>query len=137
MTQVHKETLSVIENALPNRSGLEVEIFGMEGIPEDVVQSHNQRVLQSFAQAEAERRAATGNAGQDGLASGAIKKPKFESPSDLKKRLADHKAKKAVEEAAGTGSGSNTPQPMGFHNDNNQSPGNLVCVSMQKAFGLS
>lgn len=131
MTQVHKETLSVIENALPNRSGLEVEIFGMEGIPEDIVQSHKQRVLQSFAQAEAERRAATGNASQDGIASGAIKKPKYESPSDLKKRLAEHKAKKAAEEAAGIGSGSNTPGHLGLHGDNDQSPGGFVCESIR------
>jgi len=119
MTQVHKETLTVIENALPNRSGLDVEIFGMEGIPDEVIQSHNQRVLQQFAQAEAERRAATGNAGPGGAGAGAAKKPKFESPSDLKKRLAEHKAKKAAEETAGISSGGNTPGGMG----DNQSPG--------------
>lgn len=126
MTQVHKETLAVIENALPNRSGLEVEIFGMEGIPEDIVQSHNQRVLQSIAQAEADRRAATGNVGQDGAASGAIKKPKFESPSELKKRLAEHKAKKTSEEASGFSSGDNTPGGLGLHGDSAQSPGAFV-----------
>lgn len=120
MTQVHKETLTIIENALPNRSGLDVEIFGMEGIPEDVVQAHNQRVIQSFAQAEAERRAATGNTGPGGLGPNQPKKPKFESPSDLKKRLAEHKAKKAAEEASGISSGGNTPSGMGH---GNQSPG--------------
>ena len=119
MTQVHKETLTTIENALPNRSGLDVEIFGMEGIPEDVVTSHNQRILQQFAQAEAERRAATGNPGPGGAAGGAAKKPKFESPSDLKKRLAEHKAKKAAEQATGMSSGDVTP--MGAHGS--QSPG--------------
>ena len=120
MTQVHKETLAIIENALPNRSGLDVEIFGMEGIPDDVVQAHNQRVLQSFAQAEAERRAATGNAGPGGVGGGQVKKPKFESPSDLKKRLAEHKAKKAVDDATGIGSGGDTPSGMGH---GGQSPG--------------
>jgi len=124
MTQVHKETLTTIDNALPNRSGLEVEIFGMEGIPEDIVQSHNQRVLQQFAQAEAERRAATGNPGPGGSAAGGPqKKPKFEPPSDLKKRLAEHKAKKAVEEAAGISSGNDTPGGAG---ESIQSPGNYV-----------
>ena len=123
MTQVHKETLTAIENALPNRAGLEVEIFGMEGVPEDVVQSHNQRVVQQFAQAEAERRAATGNPapGASG-AGGGPKKPKIESSSDLKKRLAEHKAKKAAEEAAGISSGNNTP---GI-GDSSQSPGAFV-----------
>jgi hypothetical protein len=109
MTQVHKETLTLIENALPNRSNLDVEIFGMEGIPEDVVASHNQRVLSQFAQAEADRRAATGNPGPGGAAGGAAKKPKIEAPSDLKKRLAEHKAKKAAELAAGVSSGDATP----------------------------
>ncbi|CAF9941007.1 hypothetical protein IMSHALPRED_002249 [Imshaugia aleurites] len=128
MTQVHKETLTIIENALPNRSGLDVEIFGMEGIPDDVAQSHNQRVLQQFAQAEAERRAATGNLGPTG-GGGAAKKPKFESPSDLKKRLAEHKAKKAAEEAAGISSGGNTPGGAAQGNQSpglGQSPGNYV-----------
>ena len=33
-SQVHKETITSVPNALPNRDNLEVEIFGMEGIPE-------------------------------------------------------------------------------------------------------
>jgi len=129
MTQVHKETLTIIENALPNRSGLDVEIFGMEGIPEDVVQAHNQRVLQSFAQAEAERRAATGNVGPGGSGANGVKKPKLESPADLKKRLAEHKAKKAAEEAAGISSGGNTPGGLGHDIGSpgmGQSPGAYV-----------
>jgi hypothetical protein len=120
MTQVHKETLTTIDNALPNRSGLDIEIFGMEGIPEDIVASHNQRVLTSFAQAEAERRAATGNPAPGSAGGNAAKKPKFESPSDLKKRLAEHKAKKAAEQPADHGSGENTPNGTG---NGHQSPG--------------
>ena len=120
MTQVHKETLTTIENALPNRSNLDVEIFGMEGIPDDVVSSHNQRVISQFAQAEAERRAATGNPGPGGAGAGAAKKPKVEDASDLKKRLAEHKAKKAAEQAAGISSGDATPID-GLHGS--QSPG--------------
>lgn len=123
MNQVHKETLTVIENALPNRSGLEVEIFGMEGIPDEIVQSHNQRVLQQFAQAEADRRAATGNIGSSEAGNNANKKPKFEAASDLKKRLAEHKAKKAAEEANTVGSGNSTPRAVG---DTVQSPGAYV-----------
>ena len=107
MNQVHKEQLNQIDNALPNRANLDVEIFGMEGIPEDVTQAHNQRVLSNYAQAEAERRAVTGNPAPGGSSQGsAPKKPKFESPSEMKKRLAEHKAKKAAEEAAAA----NAPQ---------------------------
>ena len=109
MTQVHKESLAAIENALPNRAGLEVEIFGMEGIPDDVAQAHQQRVIGQFAQAEAERRAITGNPAPGTGTSSGIKKPKTEDTSDLKKRLAEHKAKKAAEQAAAIGSGNGTP----------------------------
>ncbi|CAL3972213.1 hypothetical protein PZA11_004608 [Diplocarpon coronariae] len=108
MNQVHKETLTSVDNSLPNRQGLEVEIFGMEGIPEDVVQAHNQRIIAGFYQAQAERQAATGNPGPGAQNGGQSKKPKLEAPSDLKKRLAEHKARKA-EQAANGSSGGNTP----------------------------
>jgi hypothetical protein len=127
MNQVHKEALTMVDNSLPNRQGLDVEIFGMEGIPEDVVQAHNQRIIAGFYQAEAERRAATGNVGP-GQQGGQSKKPKFESPTDLKKRLAEHKARKAEQAGGGNESGENTPlegvqssqSPMGH------SPGSFV-----------
>lgn len=108
MSQVHKESLSQVDNALPNRSSLDIEIFGMEGVPEDVLQVHNQRVLTQFHQAEAERRAATGNPPPGSAGGPQAKKPKFESPSDLKRRLAEHKAKLA-EQSAGSSSGDVTP----------------------------
>lgn len=96
MSQVHKEQLSAVDNALPNRSGLDVEIFGMEGVPEDIIQGHHQRVATQFQQAEAERQAVTGNppAGA-GTTEPASKKPKVESVSEMKKRLAEHRAKRA------------------------------------------
>lgn len=109
MSQVHKEQLSAVDNALPNRSSLDVEIFGMEGVPEDIIQSHNQRVATQFQQAEAERQAVTGNPPPGtGVGGQPAKKPKLESVSDLKKRLAEHKAKKA-EARTGGSSGEATP----------------------------
>jgi hypothetical protein len=137
MSQVHKENLSAVDNALPNRAGLDIEIFGMEGIPEDIVQQHTQRVLTNFHQAEAERRAATGNvvAGAAGAGNQA-KKPKFESPGELKKRLAEHKAKMAAEQANGGSSGGGTPlgagqvQPPAM----SQSPNSFVSHFVQPRF---
>jgi hypothetical protein len=122
MSQVHKEQLSAVDNALPNRSGLDVEIFGMEGVPDDVVQSHNQRVIAQFQQAEAERQAVTGNP-PSGTGSGGqpAKRPKLGDVSDLKKRLAEHKAKRA-EIAAGGSSGEATPVGAG----QTQGPGGYV-----------
>jgi len=102
MNQVHKETLTTVENALPNRQGLEIEIFGMEGVPEDILQQHQQRIISNFYTAQAERRAATGNpppgvSGEQGPA----KKIKIETPEEIKKRLAEHRAKVAAQKANG------------------------------------
>ncbi|KAH6623232.1 hypothetical protein F5144DRAFT_518151 [Chaetomium tenue] len=102
MNQVHKENLTSVENALPNRQGLEIEIFGMEGVPEDIIQQHNQRIIQNFYTAQAERQAATGNPPR-GLSGGQgpAKKLKYETPEELKKRLAEHRANVAAQKAAG------------------------------------
>jgi len=128
MNQVHKEPLLSVDNSLPNRQGLEVEVFGTEGIPEDVAQAHDQRIIAGFYQAEAERRAATGNPGPGTNQGGQPKKPKFESPSDLKKRLAEHKAKKA-EQAANGSSGGNTPMESMGQSPMGQSPAAYVSRS--------
>ena len=104
MNQVHKENLTTVENALPNRQGLDVEIFGMEGVPEDIVQQHNQRIIQNFYTAQAERYAATGNppAGQSGN-QGPRKKLKAETAEELKARLAQHRARIATQNTTGAG----------------------------------
>ncbi|KAM7191722.1 hypothetical protein V8F20_009199 [Naviculisporaceae sp. PSN 640] len=96
MNQVHKESLTSVENALPNRQGLDVEIFGMEGVPEDILQQHNQRIIQTYYQDQADRRAATGNPppGQSGN-QGPSKKIKMETKEELKARLAEWRARKA------------------------------------------
>ncbi|KAE8145468.1 hypothetical protein BDV25DRAFT_164641 [Aspergillus avenaceus] len=122
MSQVHKEQLSAVDNALPNRSSLEVEIFGMEGVPDDIIQTHNQRVVTQFHQAEAERQAQTGNppAGS-GVGGQPAKRPKLENVSDLKKRLAEHKAKKAEARTDGS-SGEATPVGAGQTSTFGQSP---------------
>lgn len=127
MSQVHKEQLTAVDNALPNRSSLDIEIFGMEGVPEDIIQAHNQRVLTQYQQAEAERRAATGNPPPGQGSGGQGKRPKLENPSDLKKRLAEHKAKLA-EKAAGGSSGEATPVGAG----QSMPTGGFVCASSRQ-----
>ena len=106
MNQVHKESLNGVENALPNRQGLDIEIFGMEGIPEDVLQQHNQRIVQNFYTAQAERHAATGNPppGQN-RGQGPTKKVKIETPEEIKKRLAEHRARLATQQTAAANGG--------------------------------
>lgn len=106
MNQVHKETLSHVENALPNRQGLDVEIFGMEGLPEEVKKQHEERIVKNYFDAQRERFEATGNPppGEGRPA----KKIRVETPDELKKRLADFRANKA----AGKTSGSNGGAPV-------------------------
>ena len=100
MTQVHKETLEQVENALPNRSGLEVEIFGMEGIPQDAAESHKNRLIQNFYQAQEDRRIATGNA-PPGQANHQRKEIPMETKEELLARFRDWREKRAAAIAAG------------------------------------
>ena len=131
MNQVHKEQLTAIENALPNRSNLEVEIFGMEGIPDDAAASHKQRVITQFAQAEAEHRAATGNPAPGAQGANAAKKAKTENVSDMKKRLEEHKARMAAQKAAAAATPPNgeTPPIDGQNTGYGQAPGFVSCLS--------
>ncbi|XP_046966039.1 BUB3-interacting and GLEBS motif-containing protein ZNF207 isoform X1 [Vanessa cardui] len=41
--QVHKEAIDKVPNSLPNRSNIEVEIYGMEGIPPEDVKEHEKQ----------------------------------------------------------------------------------------------
>ncbi|KAI8629638.1 hypothetical protein F5Y19DRAFT_475089 [Xylariaceae sp. FL1651] len=126
MNQVHKESLSSVENALPNRQGLDVEIFGMEGIPEDIVQQHNQRIIQNFYQAQAERFAATGNPPPGQSDKRPAKKIKVETPEEIKKRLAEHRARVAAQKPANGGNATHTPPqglPDGHSPGQSASPG--------------
>lgn len=41
--QVHKETIDKVPNSLPNRSNIEIEIFGMDGIPPEELREHEKQ----------------------------------------------------------------------------------------------
>ena len=38
--QVHKDTIDKVPNSLPNRGKIEIEIYGMEGIPPEDIKEH-------------------------------------------------------------------------------------------------
>ncbi|KAJ6264587.1 hypothetical protein Dda_0736 [Drechslerella dactyloides] len=109
MTQVHKETLKEVKNAIPGRESTDVEIFGMEGIPEDILQAHQTRIMAQLHQKESERRAAQGlpPLGQEGAAKKKIKVDSVD-PEEIMKRLAAHKAAQSGG-GAGPGTGSQSP----------------------------
>lgn len=41
--QVHKEAIDKVPNSLPNRSNIEIEIFGMDGIPPEELREHERQ----------------------------------------------------------------------------------------------
>jgi hypothetical protein len=41
--QVHKEQIDKVPNSLPNRSNIEIEIYGMEGIPPEDLKNHEKQ----------------------------------------------------------------------------------------------
>lgn len=41
--QVHKETIDKVPNSIPNRSNIEIEIFGMDGIPPEDLKDHERQ----------------------------------------------------------------------------------------------
>lgn len=43
--QVHKEKVDKVPNALPGRNNIEIEIYGMEGIPEEDLKEHEKHKL--------------------------------------------------------------------------------------------
>ncbi|KAJ8404224.1 hypothetical protein AAFF_G00339970 [Aldrovandia affinis] len=53
--QVHKETIDGVPNAIPGRTDIELEIYGMEGIPEKDMEERR-RVLEQKTQAESQKR---------------------------------------------------------------------------------
>jgi hypothetical protein len=119
LQQVHKETLTAVDNAIEGRQNVEPEVFGMMGIPDELLDAHRQRILNEFFKQEADRRALTGNP-PPGQKTGEpnAKKRKMETPEELKARLAEHRAKRAAEKQAEKEgkvlpkSTSNTPDPV-------------------------
>lgn len=118
MEQVHKETLEQVENALPGRESIDLEIFGTEGIPETEVAAHNQRIMSEYAQKEADRRAASGQ-------SNGPKRPKIDfakelDPEEIRRKLDAHKKAMAsggvtpVAPAGGNMSPGRSQSPGGF-----------------------
>lgn len=128
MNQVHKEQLKTIENALPTRAAPDIEIFGMVGIPEDIVAQHNQRIIQQFYQSQADRQAATGNPPSGGGTGQPRKKIKIETAEELKKRFAEHRAKlQAIKAGGGSLNGAPGEDP----HSNAQGNGHMVSAVLR------
>ncbi|KAF2822381.1 hypothetical protein CC86DRAFT_329912 [Ophiobolus disseminans] len=95
MNQVHKENLTHVENANPGRQGLEIEIFGMEGVPAEIIDQHVQQVTQAHFAEEQERARITGNPIRGAYGNGDAppnKRPKVnEDLEDIEKRAGKYR----------------------------------------------
>ena len=102
-SQVHKENLEKVDNAMPGREGFEVTVYGMIGMPEVLLEHHRQTLTTEFFKREAERRAETGNPPPGTQnAENADKKRQREEPIDeTKARLAEFRAAKKRAKEAG------------------------------------
>ncbi|ODA83188.1 hypothetical protein RJ55_01699 [Drechmeria coniospora] len=100
LNQVHKETLQQVENSLPNRQSLDVEIFGMEGIPADILEQHRNRIIQNFYQAQETRRIATGNPLPGQSSQVPRKKIQYETEAELLARFREWRVKRKAEREA-------------------------------------
>lgn len=98
MNQVHKETLSHVENAIPGRQGLDIEIFGMEGVPQEIIDQHNQQVTHKHFEEEQERARISGNPVRGLYSNGSAppnKRPKVkETVDEIKARAAKYREDK-------------------------------------------
>lgn len=98
MQQVHKSELREVPGALPDRKDLSVEVFAMDGIPEELLNKRRDSIIREFQLMEAEHLKRTGNS-LSGLNAPA-KKQKIE-PAGIdeahKERARRFKAKKMRE----------------------------------------
>ncbi|KAL9093071.1 MAG: hypothetical protein Q9165_004209 [Trypethelium subeluteriae] len=118
LNQVHKDTLDEVEGAVVSRRDPTLEIFAMEGIPDDILQAHRQRVILKFHEAQAAHQALTGNPPSGGAAGHASKKLKQETAEEIKQRVAarvaESKARRAAKlETRNAGGDATTGQEMG------------------------
>ena len=97
MTQVHKEQLNQVENAIAGRGGLDIEIFGMEGVPPEIIDQHNQQVTQQHFADERARQQATGNPSRGSGLNGAGPKraKKNETLEEIQKRAEQFRVDRA------------------------------------------
>lgn len=106
MSQVHKEKLEKVANALPDREKPDIEIFGMEGFPKHLLETHHRRLTSEYFKREAEHRKNTGNPTPGGPAV-PVNPQKKETMEETKQRLAEHKAKREAEKAAAAAAAAN------------------------------
>ncbi|MFT7804102.1 BUB3-interacting and GLEBS motif-containing protein ZNF207-like isoform X1 [Arapaima gigas] len=78
--QVHKETIDGVPNAIPGRTDIELEIYGMEGIPEKDMEERR-RVLEQKTQAESQKKKQNNQDDSDEYEEDEEPGPSFQQPA--------------------------------------------------------
>jgi len=99
---VHKEQIDHIENAIPGREGVKPEIYGMIGVPEDLVEERRQDAIRDYKRREAQHIAETGNplAGSVEAEQRAKRVKVVETKEEIRARVAERIAKNKAEKEA-------------------------------------
>ncbi|KAK9492354.1 hypothetical protein V1508DRAFT_355928 [Lipomyces doorenjongii] len=109
--QVHKETITTVFNSTKGRERADIEIFGLEGIPEEAVQAHEAKIREKFSIPDSITSYTSSPAvssARTSLSPPPAKKQKVASINreEIQARLAAHKAAK---KAAAEGKASASP----------------------------
>ncbi|KAK9373380.1 uncharacterized protein V1513DRAFT_449441 [Lipomyces chichibuensis] len=121
--QVHKETITTVFNSTNGRERADIEIFGLEGIPEEAVQAHEAKIREKFSIPDSitsyTSSPAVSSSARTSLSPPPAKKQKVSSINreEIQARLAAHKAaKKATAEGkSSTSPPSSSSTPSASH----------------------
>ncbi|KAK9455722.1 hypothetical protein V1511DRAFT_516535 [Dipodascopsis uninucleata] len=96
--QVHKESINQVFNAIKGREKTDIEIFGLEGIPESAIKAHEDQIHEKYAKASESPVKSTLQIAAP------YKRPKVSSVNrdDILVRLAAHRAARAASESTGS-----------------------------------
>lgn len=113
MQQVHKEELHETPNALEGRKDLNLEIFGMEGVPQELVEQRTAYVTEQYHRMAEDYRKKTGNPLPGSVPpeeASAPKRQRTEDMDEVKRRVREIKARRDAEKAA-KAAGLTIPKP--------------------------
>lgn len=79
--QVHKEAIDKVPNSLPNRSNIEIEIYGMEGIPAQDLKDHEKQKNGNKSESDDDEPSAKKNKIEPAVVAAATMQPQMMMPN--------------------------------------------------------
>lgn len=86
--QVHKEAIDKVPNSLPNRSNIEIEIYGMEGIPAQDLKDHEKQKNGNKSESDEDEPSAKKNKIEPAVVAAATMQPQMMMPNMVHPNMA-------------------------------------------------